>query len=592
MLKRAAICIGVNKADGMTPLSAASRDAARFEQWAGAQGCDTRLLTDDSSKVRLSDIYDAIKAFVDHGIYDQLIIYFSGHGILKAPGAEYWLLSGAPANSNEAVNLVGSIEEARNSAIPHVAFVSDACRSAADTHQLRAIHGGVIFPPLKPPTPRSEIDVYYATLPGDPANEVPQATATASHKGLFTDCLLDVVHRPPPEMVERASLGGRSISVLSTRTLKPYLESTVPVKAGQIHITLKQHPDIQVGTALPKYFAEVADVLTKDGVTTPIRPLDPGPPSSGPALRNAWKVMKSDAYAETLPNTPIVVAARSAAVASGMVSQIERIKSAKGRERFETRTGFSVHGAFVERVVSHLKFDPPFQEATDSNADAFAHHVRVYERGTEEGFSILLALNTGTAVMLPVCPGMIGTVVVEQGRIISVNYVPSGQSHRFPDYEQAAPQMEQLKAYAAVASRAGTFELPDESADDFASRIRQFKGIDPMMGVYASYAYAQIGQDRDVQSVFRYMRNDELPIPFDVALLALRREPPSGDIQRRIAPFGPMLSQGWARLDQKHPLWRPVHGRLQPFFIPSLFATLDKDGAAIAAAAIDSGEVR
>ncbi len=597
MPKRAAVCIGVNKPNGMTPLSAAARDAGRFEQWARLQGCDTQLITDDNAnKVRLGDIYDLVKGFVDQGIYDQLLVYFSGHGILLAPGAEYWLLSGAPANPNEAVNLVRSIETARDSAIPHVAFVSDACRSAATNHILRAVHGGVIFPPQPPPTHRSEIDAYYATLPGDPANEVPQATATAGHVGLFTECLLDVVNHPPPAMVESASLNGVNIRVLSTRKLKSHLESTVPVKAGTIHIALKQQPEVQVGTALPKYFAEVIPTAGMAAPAVPPVPAAPTgpPPSSGPSINDAWSVLKSDAYATAVPQSPAFMAARNFANVSGMFSELERVRSAKGRERFETRTGFSVHGAQVTNAYSRRKSDPPFKEQTESPTGAFAHHVRVYDEAGFRAATILLTLDTGTTALLPTCPGMIGSVLVDRGRVLSVNYVPSAQSHRFQEYEKNAGKIEHMKAYAAFASRVGKFEIPDESADQFADRIRQFKGLDPMMGIYAAYGYAQIGSDRDANSVFRYMRDDfEVPVPFDVAMLGLRGDRATlAGVEDRIAPFGPMLSQGWARLDEKNAMWRPVHARLRPYLVPGLFVTLDAEGTAMARAAIQSGEVQ
>lgn len=107
-------------------------------------------------------------------------------------------------------------------------FVSDACRSAANTPILRTVTGGLIFPPQPTPPKRSEIDVYYATLPGDPAHEVPQADAITAHRGLFTDCLLEVVKRPPRTMIESTIDGGVTITVLSSRQLKSYLEAKVP----------------------------------------------------------------------------------------------------------------------------------------------------------------------------------------------------------------------------------------------------------------------------------------------------------------------------------------------------------------------------
>src|SRR5262245_12115055 len=59
-------------------------------------------------------------------------LYFSGHGYWKN-NAELWLLSKAPGDADEAVSWVETIELARDSGIPHVVVISDACRSIPQT---------------------------------------------------------------------------------------------------------------------------------------------------------------------------------------------------------------------------------------------------------------------------------------------------------------------------------------------------------------------------------------------------------------------------------------------------------------------------
>jgi len=114
----------------------------------------------------------------------------TGHGILLAPGTEYWLLSGAPQNPNEAVNLLRSVEDARNAGILDVIFFSDACRSAVPGAPLNGVVGGSIFPNRTLAPQSGEVDVFFATRSGNPAREVPEAEATQHYRGLFTDCLL------------------------------------------------------------------------------------------------------------------------------------------------------------------------------------------------------------------------------------------------------------------------------------------------------------------------------------------------------------------------------------------------------------------
>lgn len=586
MAKRAAICIGVDHAGGMTPLQAAVKGARDFATWAKSQGCETKLLIDEANaRVSVVDIFDAVKPIIDAGTYDQLIIYFSGHGILTAPGAEYWLLSRAPENPNEAVNLFRSVEDARRSGIPHVVFISDACRSSVKGPPLSGVVGGVIFPNQgTTPFGGSEIDVFYATRPGDPAYEVPEAEATQRYRGIFTDCLLKAVKKPDAGLVDPLTDGAAQVSVVTSRRLKPYLESTVPVDAATIDIKLRQIPELRVETALPKYFALVDSPAVGFGMAPG------GPPPTAPrgTIDTALEAL-SEAPSAVTPSVS-GSAAQALADELQLPQEVDRLISARGRGHFETQTGFSVFGANVSNVyIRGWHADPPFPEGTPG-----ALHVRLHPRGGSAS-SIVFELDGTTGTALAVLPGFIGTVVVKEGRVIGVNYVPADNTWRFNEYQQREQELETLKALAAVSARDGRFVVEDASADRLAQRIRQAKGIDPTLGLYATYAYAQIGHYKDVYSVFTYMKDDEIeiPVPFDVVLLATRHEGGAvQEVDRRFAPFAPMLSQGWALLMPGDSLYHPIHQRLRPHLIPSLWTTFDAEGVAIARDAVLSGEVK
>jgi hypothetical protein len=144
-----------------------------------------------------------------------------------------------------------------------------------------------------------------------------------------------------------------------------------------------------------------------------------------------------------------------------------------------------------------------------------------------------------------------------------------------------------------VASRNGRFEVDVERAEQFADRIRQGKRIDPTLGLYAAYAYAQAGAFEDVYSVFTYMRMDpEVPILFDVVMLALRYTPMAlAEARANVAPFAPMLSQGWMLLARGDAMFRDLHGLLRPYLVPSLFTTFTSEGVVIARAAVANRDV-
>ncbi len=153
---RAAVLIGVDRAGALPQLKDAAAGALRMKAWAEAQKFDACVaVTDKTTPVDVRTIKAAIREIIDDGPPDQLIIYFAGHGV-NLGYSEYWLLSDAPADPNEAINVNGSAELAHRGKIPHVVFISDACRTAAEGIQAQSVLGSVIFPttPVQRPGPR------------------------------------------------------------------------------------------------------------------------------------------------------------------------------------------------------------------------------------------------------------------------------------------------------------------------------------------------------------------------------------------------------------------------------------------------------
>ena len=188
---RGAVVIGVDRPHNLPPLSAAASGAKKVADWLkNSEGFEVKLLADFEKPVLASEIYAAVDDFVMRGTLEQLIVYFSGHGFLLGR-AESWLLSQAPDNPNEAINLDGSVELARDCGIPNVAFISDACRSTSDSLRAQSVHGYQIFraPGNVPGAYRAEVDRFFATLPGDPALEVPVAKSTAGYEAIYAAVL-------------------------------------------------------------------------------------------------------------------------------------------------------------------------------------------------------------------------------------------------------------------------------------------------------------------------------------------------------------------------------------------------------------------
>ena len=580
-MKKCAVVIGVNKTGGLPVLNAAASGAKEFAAWASRQGFEVVLLTDEGGKVvAMSDIKKAVRGFTQQGTFAQMIVFFSGHGILKSPDYELWLLSGAPDDSDEAVNVQGSIWQARNTGIPHVVVISDACRSLPNTIGLSSITGGIIFPNQPSQKTRPEVDVFYATLPGDPALEVPVADAVKNYHAIFTECILKGLEGTVQEVVEQVTEPPPTRWLIRSRKLKSYLEQAVPDAASKVSIKLQQDPEIRIESDLPNFLVEVA--VPKGLTREPAPPSPPAPRAT--SFSDLVEGYKQSEYFNR--NVPLPTRTKELAQESDFRPAMDRLLEAKGRESFETRTGFTVIGAPVtDAIVTRSKSDL-FQEAN-------AYQVRVHkDESSGRARSTLIKFGNGNCIVLAVLPGFIGTVVVEDERVVNVNYTPARYTPRYDEYSAVADEIEKRRAFVAVAARHGSFRIEREKAAEYANYLRMLKSFDPTLGLYAAYAYAQVGEFEQVESVYRYMSYEPEPILFDVALLANKLpESYSSDDYRNIAPFCPMLTQGWALIEPSRDKIPEVIFQAGRHLVPSLWTTFRPEAADLLWSAIEKGEL-
>jgi hypothetical protein len=571
-MRKACIAIGVDKVIGaanLATLRAASEGAERFVQWASSQQFECFCLTDRSNPLGIATVKSQVRAIVTNSSYSQLIIYFAGHGILKSWDTEIWLLSDAASDPNEAVNFVGSVSLARNSGIPHVVFISDACRSIAADAGLAQVTGSTLFP-IRPVTPqRPEIDTFYATLPGDPAYEAPPAQATATYQGIFTQCLLDGLGGPNPSVCEIVDEGNQRICVVSSRTLKPWLEREVPQSLAAVSLVLNQVPDLRVESQRPKYLALLPALPPQ--ARPPIGPSSP-PPSQPPTdtLRGLAEDHGIGLY--FAPEVEVrSVRHASPESARAFNDDIARLLAVRGRESFETRTGFTVVGT---RVADALLDGVP------GKCDIFEERGAMQVRVPPEvrSGSVVIRFADGSGTCLAALPGFVGAVTVEGGRVVNVSYTPARYTTRWNDYQHQRAEVEKRRAFVAVAARRGIFKIERDRAASFAGFVRQFKAIDPTLGIYSAYAYAQAGMLEEVQSVFDWMWSDQaVPVPFDVTMLANRF--PADQFDWRIGGRTPMLTQGWALLHEDLPVASWL-GEASRYTLPALWTTLSPQGVA------------
>jgi hypothetical protein len=243
-MSRAAVIIGVNRCGPLPVLRGAVRGAERVADWAENNGFRViRLLDSQQTPLRAGKIFDTVDELVEPHDLKTLLVYFAGHGVLLAPNCEYWLLAGAGCNPNEAVNVAGSVEAARNSGIGHVIFISDACRSRATDDWQTSVKGTVIFPIGEPRIPRPAVDRLYATLPGSPALELDARTAAGAYDGVFTDCLLEVLNGQVEETIDQFDNPPPPVSVIQCYRAGEHLQKAVPNRLTHFDPRLNQTPD-------------------------------------------------------------------------------------------------------------------------------------------------------------------------------------------------------------------------------------------------------------------------------------------------------------------------------------------------------------
>ena len=591
------VAVGVDHTgDLLVDLKGAGAGAKRLAGWLEKQRefgvvPEIKVLTDEAGVVRARDVQVAAKQLVDAGGLNLLILYFSGHGIVKSGSDEQVLLSEVKTFADEAISVASTALNARYLGIPHVVIISDACRSAVDPYSWLgqvsgkpAVFRGAVIG-VKP----GKVDVFYATEPSQTAKE---------HKGdgFFTKVFLDALDNSADKVSEEWA--GSELPVITTWGLEDYLYKEVPLRAQKETPRFEQTPDIIVTAREPLFFA----YRRKPPVGLPAPALSPGPNDGSSSIilpsppygndESRWKTWQTDdfrtageklagerfkldifhsdfstsvspdktrrgaldAVSKELWTWESDLIPEDLLVDAGLLEDVKKyVGTSAARRHYETGTGFSVVGADVDKVlVGPNEHAELFLEEGSGRTDIrFLGNVAI---GTSP--SALVILKTKTMFVLPVMPGYIGTVQVSDGLVSSVS-LDLNERDRCNVSESPAGRVrfDQRRAVAAAFASAGKLrKLAGDAASLFAMVTRESKLLDPTLGVYAAYAYALAGDDEGPKSIYNYMSQYQkaprfnlrsAPVPFDVAMLANML----GKSDTLLAPFCPMMSLGWSLID-------------------------------------------
>ncbi|MBI4220125.1 MAG: caspase family protein [Chloroflexi bacterium] len=578
-MDRAAVVIGVNRTGKLPALRAAVSGAKKFGHWLKQEGFDVNLLVDDKKPVTLARISGQISELVRRGTLRQLVIFFSGHGFLNVGRDETWLLSNAPLDANEAINVAENVVLARESGIPSVVMISDACRSTPESIQSSRVRGSLIFPNEEVTSnPRPEIDRFFATLPGSASFEIAVGGTAKQYRAVFTDCFLQAYVKPDVGMARQVLVEGEQIRVIPNRNLKEYLRREVPARMQELKVPVRQLPDAIVESGEDVYLGKVAPRPDSEkygigGVAgllvMPVRTTV----DVGDVAQYAFARAIGSRIDVPIPSREAIDRVASE---SGFNAAVDGVRTSeeRGPDHFESTTGLKVIGTrVIEFLGLGVRVDKLYEEPE-------ASYIRINTPFPSRGAatSVILRFADGSGTVVAGLGGYIGTISVEGGRVANVSYVPSTNSDRWAEYVEERSRLRDLRTIVAAAARFGAFRVDKRDAGTVADRIRFLKAVDPTLGLYSAYAYAEVGISREVESVREIMANDISAMLFDVAMLAGEMARGDRGANLPIVPFCPMLAQGWNLLRVKKARLHPIVDAARDHLLPSLWTTFDSAG--------------
>lgn len=585
-VERAVILIGVKKTGNLPVLQAVDSGLRRMAEWARFQRIPderVRILSDESGEVRVHQIGDEIEKLANLTTIEQLIVYFSGHGVNNR--GEYWLLSRAPANANEAVNVEASVLLARYSGIPHVVMISDACRSAADGIQAQHVMGSDIFPNDPAGGLENPVDIFFACARGNPALEVRSPEEAAGQfSALYTEVLAECLRGEHAEVIEYVHEDEVNVGLVRPRKLRDHLREEVSRRLA-----------LKLGAAPRINQTPDARIVSDNTWLSRIKPTRGALRSAqqtysepGPSPANSSFALSGSLFSSALDGR-LDVWHHALASGHGGVKEASILANAaaayatdSGSMGFETKCGFTLRGARVARVVC--------MQVKAEILDRDGTIVRV-DSAPRSGAPVLLVLTDGSGILVPAISEFVAELSFQGGLLTNLSYEPSVHTSRWSDYARRRDELRALRATVAASVAMGVFRLDGNEALKLASKMQYSKGVDPSMALYAAYAYHDL-QRRDLINRMHSFLQDDLGFAFyDVALLAgggpqaVLRGP-------QVAPACPMLSQGWTLLSAYRISLPPVLSDLEQHLLPALWTSFDAAGTAKLARRIETGEIR
>ncbi|WP_144240747.1 hypothetical protein [Dyella japonica] len=551
---------------------AVDKSVESMYQWAVHQGIakDRIIVCSDAKgcRVTIAQIFDAI-----HGLpstVEQLIVYFSGHGVINSR-QEYWLLSGAPDNANEAINLEANIVLARMGRFSHVVLISDACRTQTQSIEFGQIRGSDIFPNATNASLERPVDVFFATSLGSPALEVKDETGEA-YNAVFTEVLVEALNgrvaqavtgmyvrphplkRALPEVV-RKSLHEKGLSIFTDQTPDGRITSDESAWISRLSsstpTTLNQSPGPTVRFSLGEKRSESRTNERTD-------PAKQQPPS-----------VLAEKRVERLLDSSRDGTRISLGELEPPKSFLHSLIEARNLSpsRYRELSGLEVYGEYLGSIRFRRG-----RAGSQILPESFERRAVLFQ-DLSTPVETLLTFVDGTGTTIPLIPGYFALLRFNGSSLAEVWYEPAHPEIARVSRREIAP----LRTAIADAISLGVFSPDVEGANRLADLMRSHKFGDPALAIYASYAYHQLGKTTKIVNMRRYLKNELGMDIFDAAFLSRQflMEPRDS---RPTMPTTPMLTRGWALVSALGGSHAEKLSQLRPYILPSTWSLYSIDG--------------
>lgn len=595
-MRRALVLIGVSRTGGnLDELKSIGSSFREMRAWAKEQGFDDSQIHEISDLngkiVHLSDIADVIQALDDSPTPpDQLVVYFNGHGVLNSFG-DMWLLSRAPNQNTEAVNVGSSVGAAYYRYFKHVVLISDACRLRPEDKQFNSVQGASIFQNAVEEGEANFVDRFFASTVGTPALEVNINNEPSS---IYTLQLSEFLRGSEPSILETLRPPDALPKVLRSFPLKKALSTAVRARLKKNGYTQNVHPDAILNSDPTLWLS------TFDHDPPPIsNAIEPPGKSTMVTTREDTEYIVTRPEAFTIPDVSMPPSDRFQEQLEGALSTSRGSTSSTVMEasswipeglHFETSCGFYLSGA--QAINAKLS-----GEGKIDHIDG--EFVRVFAAEPQLG---LVTLKDQSGLLLPVIPEHIGFVRFVEGRVEDIAYEPSAnfgndyvrQEARYARFSPNAKVIRGVRETIASAVSTGNLLLAVLSQ----AQIRQVvdiatysdEDVDAMLLVLLGYACVASGKQEWLSKLCDLCINRLRFLPFDLKLLAevgpFRQHVTSEGI---LPPF-PLVSQGWSFLSKTGARFREQTLDLQNQVLSSPWTVLNRTGVAICKRYVDEQE--